>query len=84
MHERKPQLRKYEDTTSSLLKRNTSSTNPGLTLRVFDLIGMRKVKPENYVTGRWVLTMKSDKQGNFLRAKARWVLLLLPKAQDFG
>ena len=35
---------------------------------------MRKVKPTNYVTGRWVLTIKTDKQGNFLKAKARWVL----------
>ena len=41
---------------------------------VFDLIDMRKVKPKNYVTGRWVLTIKTAKQGNFLRAKARWVL----------
>ena len=41
---------------------------------VFDLIDMRNVKPRNYVTGRWVLTIKKDKQGNFLRAKARWVL----------
>ena len=41
---------------------------------VFDLIDMRKVKPRNYVTGRWVLTIMTDKQGNFLRAKARWVL----------
>ena len=41
---------------------------------VCDLIGMRKVKPKNYVTGRWVLTIKTDKQGNFLRAQARWVL----------
>ena len=35
---------------------------------------MRKYKPKNYVTGRWVLTIKTDKQGNFLGAKARWVL----------
>ena len=41
---------------------------------VFDLVDLRKFKPKNYVTGRWVLTIKSDKQGNFLRAKARWVL----------
>ena len=40
---------------------------------VFDLIDMRKVKPRNYVTGRRVLTIKTDKQGNFLKAKARWV-----------
>ena len=41
---------------------------------VFDLVDMRKFKPKNYVTRRWVLTIKTDKQGNFLRAKARWVL----------
>ena len=35
---------------------------------------MRKVKPKNYVTGRWVLSIKTDKQGNFLKAKARQVL----------
>ena len=41
---------------------------------VFDLIDMRKVKPRNYVTGQWVLTNKTDKQSNFLKANARWVL----------
>ena len=41
---------------------------------VFDLIDMRKVKPRNSVTGRRVLTIKTDEQGNFLKAKARWVL----------
>ena len=41
---------------------------------VFDPIDMRKFKPKNYVTGRWVLTIKTDKQGNFLKARARWVL----------
>ena len=35
---------------------------------------MREVKPRKYVTGRWVLTIKTDKQGNFLKADARWVL----------
>ena len=40
---------------------------------VFDLIDMRKAKPRNCVTGQLVLTIKSDKQGNFIRAKARWV-----------
>ena len=41
---------------------------------VFDLVDLRKVKPRNYVTGRWVLNIKADKQGNFPNAKARWVL----------
>ena len=40
---------------------------------VSDLVDMRKFKPMNYVTGRWVLAIKTDKQGNFFRAKARWV-----------
>ena len=35
---------------------------------------MRKYKSRNYVTGRWAPTIKTDKQGNFPRAKARWVL----------
>ena len=26
---------------------------------VFDLVDMRKFKPKNYVTGRWVLTIKT-------------------------
>ena len=41
---------------------------------VFDLMDMRKVEPRNCVTGRRMLTIKTDTQGNFLRAKARWVL----------
>ena len=41
---------------------------------VFDFVDMRNTKPKNYVTGRWVLTTKTDKHGNFLRAKARRVL----------
>ena len=35
---------------------------------------MRKIKVINYVAGRWVLTTKTDKDGNFLKCKARWVL----------
>ena len=41
---------------------------------VFDLVDTRKVKVRNYVAGRWVLTTKTDKDGNFLKCKARWVL----------
>ena len=47
--------------------------------KVFDLIDFRKVKPGNYVTGRWVSSIKTDKQGNFLKAKARWVLKRIPR-----
>ena len=54
VHEMKRQPRKYEDTTSSLLERHTSSGNPGLTIRFFDLVDLRKFNPKNYLTGRWV------------------------------
>ena len=29
---------------------------------VFDLVDLRKVKPRNYVTGRWVFSIKTDKK----------------------
>ena len=35
---------------------------------------MRKTKVRNFVAGRWVLTVKKDKDGNFQKCKARWVL----------
>ena len=41
---------------------------------VFDLVDTRKLHVRNWVTGRWVLTLKRDKDGNFLKTKARWVL----------
>ena len=41
---------------------------------VFELVDMRKLKIRNFVSGRWVLTIKRDKDGNFLKCKARWVL----------
>ena len=41
---------------------------------VFELVDMRKLRIRNYVAGRWVLTIKKDKDGNFLKRKARWVL----------
>ena len=41
---------------------------------VFDLVDTRKIQVRNWVTGRWVLALKRDKGGNFLKTKARWVL----------
>ena len=57
------------------------STNPRLSMRFFNLNDMRKVKPKNHVTRRWVLTIKTDKQGNFLKAKATWVLRVFQDKQ---
>ena len=41
---------------------------------VFELVDLRKVKPKNFVQGRWVLTIKRRKDGSFDKCKARWVL----------
>ena len=65
---------------------------------VFDLIDLKKVTPRSHVTGRWVLAIKIDKEGHFLKTRARWVLRgfqdkekedlqtdpLRPKDLDFG
>ena len=50
---------------------------------IFALVHLRKFKPKNYETGRWVLTIKTDKQGNFLGAKARLVLRGFQDLLDF-
>ena len=50
---------------------------------VFELIDMRKYNIKNYITGRWVLTIKRDKEGNFLKCKARWVLRGFQDAQHW-
>ena len=41
---------------------------------VYELVDLRKVKTSNRVSGRWVLTIKRGKDGEFLKCKARWVL----------
>ena len=41
---------------------------------VYELVDMRKLEVKNYVTGRWVLTVKTDQHGNLQKCKARWVL----------
>ena len=34
---------------------------------VFDLVDTRKIQVRNWVTGRWLLTLKRDKDRNFLK-----------------
>ena len=41
---------------------------------VYELVDMRKIQCRNYVTGRWVLTIKRNQDGTFEKCKARWVL----------
>ena len=43
---------------------------PWLDNEVFDLVHTRKIQVRNWVTGRYVLTLKRDKDGNFLKSKA--------------
>ena len=74
VHERKHQLKKYWRYYEQFSEAKHPEYRSWVDNEVFDLMDMRKVEPWNYVTGRWVLTIKTDKQGNFLRAKARWVL----------
>ena len=73
VHEKKYQLKKYEDTTNCLLKHNIWSTDPGLTARFFNPIDLSKVKSKNYVIRLWVLIIKTDKHCNFLKTKVRWI-----------
>ena len=43
----------------------------------------RRHKIDNYVTGRWVLTSKVDKDGKFKKFKARWVCRGFQDAQKY-
>ena len=70
MHEDKHQLKKCQDTLDSLLKKNFEYKS-WVDNKVFDLIDISKTSPRK---GRWVLTIKTDKQGNVLKATACWVL----------
>ena len=41
---------------------------------VYDLVDMSKHPPNNFVKGIWVLIVKREKYGKFVKCKARWVL----------
>ena len=43
----------------------------------------RRHKIDNYVTGRWVLTIKVDKDGQFKKFKTRWVCRGFQDAQKY-
>ena len=43
----------------------------------------RRQKIDDYVTGRWVLTIKVDKDGQFKKFKARWVCRGFQDAQKY-
>ena len=56
------------------LRRKKAECQSWIDNEVFDLVDMRKTKVRNFVAGRWVFTVKKDKDGNFQKCKARWVL----------
>ena len=74
MHERKPQQKELRGYYKQFAEAKHLKYKSWVDDEVFDFVDLRKVKPRNYVIGRWVLTIKTDKQGNFLKAKARWAL----------
>ena len=41
---------------------------------VFEFIDTREHQVKNYITGRWVLVVKRQKDGSFDKCKARWFL----------
>ena len=56
------------------LEAKTAETQSWIDNDVYDLIDTRILQVRNFVSGRWVLTLKRDKGGKFLKRKARWVL----------
>ena len=77
---RKPKSRKEATTTDlrqyqkEFIEAKTTEHQSWIDNDVFDLVDMRRNHVRNYVTGRWVLTVKYDKEGKFQKCKARWVL----------
>ena len=51
---------------------------------VYDLSDMRKHPARNFVKGRWVLTLKRDKDGKFQKCKARPVIKGFPGQAENG
>ena len=51
--------------------------------QVYTLVDTRKIKCKNWVTGRWVLTVKKNSDGSFSKTKARWVLRGFQDSQKF-
>ena len=65
------ELRQYR---TQFLEAKRNEITSWIENEVYELVDMRQEKIDNYVTGRWVLTVKSDQIGNMIKCKARWVL----------
>ena len=77
--------RKRKEVTAAEVKENSKAfleaklfeINDWKEKQVYELVDLRKLshaQRKNYITGRWVLTWKRDKEGHMTKAKARWVL----------
>ena len=53
------------------LQAKTAECQSWLGSDVYDVVDMRKQQVKNFVSGRWVLTVKRGKDGIFLKCKAR-------------
>ena len=54
-----------------ILEAQISERKSWVDKNVYDLVGMRKHPPKKFVKGRRVLTVKNDKDGQFLKCKAK-------------
>ena len=76
----KTELRQY---SKQFLEAKHAEYKSWVENEVFELVDLRKVKARNFVTGRWVLTIKRNPDGSFQKCKARWVLRgFLDKQKD--
>lgn len=71
-------LRKY---AKEIKKAKLEEFRSFLDLTAMKFRDRRRHRIENFVTGRWVLTTKTDKDGKFTKFKARWVCLGFQDAQ---
>ena len=73
-NEKKPLNRRNANLPKEFLEAKKAECQSWIDNEVFDLVDMRKTKVRNFVAGRWVLTVKKDKDGNFQKCKTRWIL----------
>ena len=66
-------LRKYAKAAKDIKQAKLEEFRRFLDFTAMTFRDKRRHKIDNYVTGRWVLTIKVDKDGQFKKFKARWV-----------
>ena len=71
---RKLHIQERRDLAKQFLEAKKAECQSWFDNDVFEIVDLRKIRVRNFVKGRWVLTVKKDKDGKFLKCKARWVL----------